>query len=155
MKHAPPDYRNPFECVVEGVEDGVLTKQSDVFYRGLNITAFIASGRPPKIPFNTLIVPNKVYENIYELPDDLLCTIHVFSKRLATSLTVLFECDGVTLRQHNEYGQDVWHYHLHVLPRYKDDLFHEEAWDWLETTPEERAPYAAALRAYFHPLGLP
>ena len=104
MKHAPLNYRNLFECVVNGVEDDVLTKQSDVFYRGPDITAFIASGRPPKIPLDTLVVPNEAYENLYRLPDDLLCAVHVFSKRLTVALKVLVGCDGVTLRQHNEYG---------------------------------------------------
>ena len=29
--------------------------------------------------------------------------------------------DGLTLTQNNEYGQEVKHYHLHLIPRYKDD----------------------------------
>ena len=29
--------------------------------------------------------------------------------------------DGLTLCQNNEYGQEVKHYHLHLIPRYKGD----------------------------------
>ena len=50
-------------------------------------------------------------------------------------------------RQHNEPDgqQEVWHYHLHVFPRHAgDDLDGSEA---RVASPEERKPYAEALRA--------
>jgi len=37
-----------------------------------------------------------------------------------------WKCDGVSTRQHNEPAgnQDVWHYHMHVFPRWdNDDLY--------------------------------
>lgn len=148
--HRPGDYSNPFERIACGVEDDfTLTKQSDVFYRDELITAFIAIGRPPNIPFSTLIIPNEAYENLYGLPDDSLTAISLFSKRLAIALVELYDFDGVTIRQHNGQSQDVWHYHLHVMPRLEGDLFHAEAWRWLKTTAAERQPYAASLRSYF------
>ncbi len=154
--HAPDDYQNPFIRIVQGVEDdATLTKQSDVFYQDATLTAFICSGRPPNIPFSTLVVPNTPFENLYEMPDDVLCAVHRFAKRLALALKEQFGCEGVTLRQHNEPagGQDVWHYHLHVMPRYQGDLFHVENWRWIETTPIERAPFAEKLHQYFETLG--
>jgi histidine triad (HIT) family protein len=57
-----------------------------------------------------------------------------------------FECDGISTRQHNEPGgmQEVWHFHLHVFPRWEgDDLYGSTS---RLTTPEERVPYASALR---------
>ena len=56
-----------------------------------------------------------------------------------------FSCDGVSTRQHNEPAgyQEVWHYHLHVFPRYgADELYRSSA---RRTTVDERAPYAASL----------
>jgi histidine triad (HIT) family protein len=58
-----------------------------------------------------------------------------------------YGCDGTSVRQHNEPAgdQDVWHYHLHVFPRYAgDDLYRSSA---RLTHPEERWPYADRLRA--------
>lgn len=129
----------------------MLTYQSDVFHRDSLLTAFIAINRPPKAPVSTLVVPNETYENLYELPDDLLCAVHCFTKRLALALKHVLKCDGVTIRQHNEPagGQDVWHYHVHVIPRFNGDAFHEEAWRPLPTTPEERAPWARRLERTF------
>ena len=31
-------------------------------------------------------------------------------------------CEGITLVQNNDYGQDIKHYHLHVTPRYTSDM---------------------------------
>lgn len=61
----------------------------------------------------------------------------------------MYKCDGVSSRQHNEPcgNQDVWHYHLHVFPRYKDDnlyLTNREL-----SKPEERIEYADRLKDYF------
>jgi histidine triad (HIT) family protein len=148
-RHTPPNYQNPFQKVARGIEDAhVLTRQSDVFYQDGKLTAFISVGRPPNAPFSTLVIPNAVYENLYEVPDEVLCAIHCFSKRLALAIKQLLDCDGITIRQHNEPagGQDVWHYHVHVIPRFEGDLFHEEAWRPKPTDPEERASWASKLK---------
>jgi histidine triad (HIT) family protein len=57
--------------------------------------------------------------------------------------------DGTSMRQHNEPGgnQNVWHFHVHVFPRYDDDdlyLNHDRT-RWPAAS--ERAPYAERLRA--------
>jgi histidine triad (HIT) family protein len=147
-RHAPPNYQNPFARIVQGVEDeNTLSYQSDVFHRDASLTAFVAISRPPKAPISTLVVPNEAHENLYEIPDHILCTVHRFTKRLAVALKGVLNCDGVTIRQHNEPagGQDVWHYHVHVIPRFAGDAFYEEAWRPLSTTQEEREPWAREL----------
>jgi len=61
----------------------------------------------------------------------------------------VYKCDGVSTRQHNEPSgnQDVWHYHLHVFPRYKNDNLYKT--DRRNSEPEERTEYAEKLREYF------
>jgi histidine triad (HIT) family protein len=61
-------------------------------------------------------------------------------------MKAVFGCDGISTRQHNEPGamQEVWHYHLHVFPRWEgDDLYGSTA---RLSAPDERVPYASALR---------
>lgn len=152
LSHAPPGYRSPFVDVVEGLETPTtLTVQSDVFYRGAVLTAFIGSHRFQDAGGNALIVPNVPYENLYAMPDDVLSAVHTFSRRLALAFKSVYRCDGVMLRQHNEPGgsQDVWHYHLHVIPRYAGDGFYSKPTQKVLTTPEERFPFAEGLRRYF------
>ncbi len=150
--HAPRGYRSPFFDVVEGLEPpGTLTKQSDVFCRDLQLTAFIAAARYQDVGGNALIVPNVPYENLYTMPDDALAAVHAFSKRPALAFKTVYRCDGVLLRRHNEPAgsQDVWHHHPHVIPRFAGDGFYATSPQKVLTTPEEREPYARALRAYF------
>ena len=103
----------------------------------------------PNNPGHVLVIPNAHYENIYDLPVALGADIHACAKEIAFAMKAVYHCDGVSLRQHNEPagGQDVWHYHLHVFPRYVGDNFSRSGF---VVTPEQtRAEYAARLRAYF------
>jgi len=63
--HAPPGYRSPFLEVVVGLETpGALSRQSDVFYRDVQLTAFVAAARYGEVGGNALVVPNVAYENL-------------------------------------------------------------------------------------------
>ena len=64
-------------------------------------------------------------------------------------LKTAYRCEGTSTRQHNEPAgyQDVWHLHAHVFPRYPGDRLYERHEEKRWASPEERAPYAAKLRA--------
>lgn len=72
---------------------------------------------------HSLIVPQRHVPNLYELPDDLAGPILQMAARVARALKQEFAADGISLRQHNDPagGQDVFHFHLHVIPRYLGD----------------------------------
>ncbi len=149
--HEPADYQCPFCAVVAGAEgDFPLTNQGDIVYQDDLITAFISSHWWPKNPGHVLIIPNQHAENLYDIPDDILAYIHSFSKRVAIALKGAYDCDGVSVRQHNEEAgnQDVWHYHLHVFPRFKNDQLYLSHNQKALAEPGERARYAAKLRPY-------
>jgi len=148
--HAPAEYECKFCLIAKGIErDDMLTKQSDVIYRDKHITAFICAGWWENNKGHVLIIPNRHFENIYELTDTYATHIHSFAKRVAIVFKQIYQCDGVSTRQHNEPAgnQDVWHYHLHVFPRYYgDNLYFMKR---QPTTVEERKPYADKLRSHF------
>lgn len=151
FNHAPPDYICPFCLVVAGVEnEHVRTAQQDVVYRDVLATAFIAAGWWPNNPGHVLIVPNHHFENIYDLPIEYAAAIHQAAQRIAIALKHTYDCDGVSTRQHSEPGggQDVWHYHLHVFPRYGSDQLYELTAQRRTTTLVERLPYAERLRGW-------
>ncbi|MFL0269335.1 HIT family protein [Candidatus Clostridium radicumherbarum] len=148
--HAPKDYICPFCLVVGGVENQhVQTKQSDIVYKDNYITAFISAGQYKNNKGNVIIIPNSHFENIYDLPDEISARIHKLERKVAIALKEVYKCDGVSSRQHNEPcgNQDVWHYHLHVFPRYKDDNLYIT--DRGLSKPEERIEYANRLKNYF------
>lgn len=148
--HAPKDYICPFCLVVDGVEnEHVQTKQADIVYKDNYITAFISAGQYKNNKGNVIIIPNSHFENIYDLPDEISARIHKLERKIAIALKEVYKCDGVSSRQHNEPcgNQDVWHYHLHVFPRYKDDNLYLT--DRELSKPEERVEYANRLKIYF------
>ena len=145
--HAPDDYICPFCLISQGLESARTTQQ-DVIYRNNFVTAFIPSHFWENNKGHVIIIPNEHFENIYDLPDELGTQIHRVARRVALALKECYQCEGVSTRQHNEPGgnQDVWHYHLHVFPRYKGDNLYQT--HRRPTTPEERLPYAEKLRPY-------
>lgn len=148
--HMPDNYICPFCLVAQGIENEyVLTKQDDIVYKDKFITAFIAAGCWKNNKGHVLIIPNKHFENIYDLPASLSAKIHGFEREVALALKEVYKCDGVSSRQHNEPSgnQDVWHYHLHVFPRYENDNLYKT--DREHLPPEERKVYASRLREYF------
>lgn len=145
--HEPEGYECPFCRIAAGQDDGIHTKNADVVYQDATVTAFIAAAWWPANAGHVLVVPNGHYENIYDIPDDVLGAVQVVGKRVALALREVYGCDGTSFRQHNEpHGdQEVWHYHLHVFPRYEGDELYRSG--KRNTTPEERLPYAEKLRA--------
>jgi histidine triad (HIT) family protein len=67
-----------------------------------------------------------------------------------TALKETYRCHGTSVRQHNEPAgnQDVWHYSLHVFPRYAGDNLCLNHADTFWPSAEQRN-YAERLRAYF------
>ena len=149
MTHAEENYKCPFCRISKGIEDQlVITTQSDIVFQNEIVTAFIASHWWPNNPGHVLTIPNQHFENLYTLPDEASAEIHRLEKKIALALKAIYNCDGTSSRQHNEPagGQDVFHYHLHVFPRYKNDDLYQL--DSRQTTEVERAPYAKKIRRY-------
>ena len=148
--HAPPGYACPFCHIAGSMQNGAVpsTTTEDVFLRNEQITAFVAAAWWPKNPGHVLVIPNEHFENIFDLPVALAAEIHRLAREVAFAFKTVYGCAGVSTRQHNEPAgdQDVWHYHLHVFPRYEaDDLYRSQR---RFTSPEERLPYSTRLRAY-------
>jgi histidine triad (HIT) family protein len=146
--HAPENYACPFCLLIQGGTDDqrVYSVQSDIVYRDEAVTAFIGSHQWPNNHGNTIIVPNEHFENIYDLPLQYAQAIHRAAKLLALAMKAAYSCDGVSTRQHNEPAgnQDVWHYHLHVTPRYANDNFYSTQREFMSS--EDRARHAEALK---------
>lgn len=77
----------------------------------------------PATKGHALILPKEHYANLYEIPEDLLAEAVKLAKKLAIHMTDVLKCDGFNLVQNNGEcaGQTVFHFHLHLIPRYTDD----------------------------------
>ena len=100
----------------------------------------------PATKGHALILPKNHAANIYELPDEDASAVFVLAKKLAEIL----HCDGFNIVQNNGEvaGQTVFHFHMHLIPRYLNDGNQDKlTWNHAEFTPEEIAEIAAELRA--------
>lgn len=80
----------------------------------------------PAAKGHALIIPKDHFANIYELPEDIAGEAMKLAKKLAIKMTENLQADGFNLMQNNGEvaGQTVNHFHLHLIPRYKDDGQH-------------------------------
>ena len=83
---------------------------------------------------HSLIVPKEHYENLFDIDEKILNHILKIAKEIAVLLKEKLNYDGITLSQNNMYGQDVKHYHLHLIPKYKEEekLSIEEVYEKLK-----------------------
>ena len=77
----------------------------------------------PATKGHALILPKDHYSNLYELPEEVAAEALKLAKKVALKMKERLHCDGVNLVQNNEEaaGQTVFHFHMHVIPRYKED----------------------------------
>ena len=70
----------------------------------------------------SLIIPKEHYTNIYDIDEEIAGKVMKTAKKLATKMTVALNCDGFNLLQNNgeTAGQTMFHFHMHLIPRYKD-----------------------------------
>jgi histidine triad (HIT) family protein len=149
FNHEPDDYLCPFCRLVAGGEDEPRT-QRDIVRRDELATAFISPRWWPNNHGHVLVVPNAHHENLYDLPARYGHAVHDLVRDVAIAIRHTYGSDGTSVRQHNEPAgnQDVWHYHMHVFPRYAgDDLYATRPYPDFASA-EQRRPYADKLREF-------
>jgi len=99
-------------------------------------------------PGHTLVVVKPHRANLYELDDELAGAALRTAARVARAVKKAYGCEGVTLFQANEKAgaQTVFHFHIHVLPRWEGDGM-ALAWPAKNPSREALDEMAAKLRA--------
>ena len=74
-------------------------------------------------PGHTLVVPKEHHRNIFDIDEDTAAYITRVSVRIARAIRTAFHPDGLNTLQNSEPAamQSVFHYHLHLIPRYRGD----------------------------------
>ena len=72
---------------------------------------------------HAILIAKNHYKNLFELDDEVASKALVVAKKVATAMREELNCDGFNLLQNNEAiaGQTIFHFHIHLIPRYKDD----------------------------------
>lgn len=71
---------------------------------------------------HALILPKEHFKDLYEIEEQTAAKVLPLAKRLAVHMTKVLKCDGFNIVQNNGEvaGQTVFHFHMHLIPRYKD-----------------------------------
>ena len=72
---------------------------------------------------HALVIPKEHAPDLYAVSDEALARTSVTAKRVAAALARTLNPDGLNIVQCNgaAAAQSVMHFHMHVLPRVKDD----------------------------------
>ena len=100
----------------------------------------------PAAKGHSLIIPKQHFDNIYNIDTEAAAKVMPLAGKIANSMKKTFNCDGVNVLQNNEpaAGQTVFHFHVHVIPRYNDDNL-GLLWKQNETDAEEQKRIAEEL----------
>ena len=89
---------------------------------------------------HALLLPKNHFANLFELDDETVQKAILVAKKMAGKMKAALGADGFNLVQNNgeAAGQTVFHFHMHLIPRYENDNA-GILWEPGETTPEDMA----------------
>jgi histidine triad (HIT) family protein len=90
-------------------------------YEDDSVLAFLDAN--PDTPGHTLVVPKQHFENVFDIDESALQKVVAVGKRLAVDMKKNLNAVGINLANNNgkHAHQIVFHFHLHVIPRYEND----------------------------------
>lgn len=122
------------DCIFCKLANGVFPTNSIYEDEDFNVILDLA----PATKGHALILPKKHADNLFELSEETAGKAFILAKRLAKSMTEKLSCDGFNIVQNNGTvaGQTVFHFHMHLIPRYENDA-QRIAWKPKEVPAEE------------------
>jgi histidine triad (HIT) family protein len=87
-------------------------------YEDENVLAFLDISQVTK--GHTLVIPKNHHTDLFDLPEETAKQIYSVVPKLAKAIKQTYEAEGLNLVNNNgeAAGQTVYHYHVHLIPRY-------------------------------------
>jgi len=100
---------------------------------------------------HVLVIPKGHFENIYDIPEDVIAQLYIIVKRIAIVIKKSIKPEGISIIQSNEIAgsQGIFHFHTHVIPRYYGDRINQVGVIWESDrmlTKKELEPVAEKIR---------
>ena len=107
------------DCIFCKLANGMIPTRS--IYEDENFKVILDAA--PATRGHALILPKEHADNLYQMPENMTAKAFVLSKKMAASMTETLGCQGFNIVQNNgeAAGQTVFHFHIHLVPRYEDD----------------------------------
>lgn len=106
-------------CIFCKIANGEIP--SATIYEDEDFRAILDLG--PASKGHALLLPKEHYADLFALPDETAEKVLPVAKKIVSRMKDVLGCDGYNLMQNNGEcaGQTVFHFHMHMIPRYKDD----------------------------------
>ncbi|SKB54092.1 histidine triad (HIT) family protein [Lachnospiraceae bacterium] len=107
------------DCIFCKLANGIIP--TNAIYEDDEFKVILDAG--PATRGHALILPKEHYANLYELPEETAAHAMVLAKKMAAHMTEKLHAEGFNIVQNNGElaGQTVFHFHMHLIPRYTDD----------------------------------
>lgn len=108
------------DCIFCKIINGAIPSYG--VYEDDDVKVFLDTN--PNADGHLLVVPKKHYENLFDLPnEELMKLMNIIKEKIYPMLKEKLKIDGLTICQNNFHGQEVKHFHIHLIPRYQKDAF--------------------------------
>ncbi len=107
------------ECIFCAIVEGKIPAAK--VYENEHVFAFMDIS--PANPGHLVVIPKQHYRNIFDIPAEVASKIMEAVVPLATAIREALNPDGLNIIQNNEAAgfQTVFHFHLHLIPRWEAD----------------------------------
>jgi histidine triad (HIT) family protein len=107
------------DCVFCSIVAGELPAR--YLYEDATVLSFLDIA--PATRGHALVLPRAHSRDLWEIDDDELAQVSLVARKVASALRDVLAAPGMWLHHVSgeAAGQDVFHYHLHLIPRYEDD----------------------------------
>ena len=120
------------DCIFCKIANGQIP--SKTLYEDEDFRVILDLG--PATEGHALILPKEHAANLFELSEELAAKALLVAQKIAVRMKNTLGCDGLNLVQNNgeAAGQTVSHFHIHVIPRYKND---GQNINWVPSSPSQ------------------
>jgi histidine triad (HIT) family protein len=131
-------------CIFCKIANGVIP--SETIYEDDTFRVILDLG--PASRGHALILPKQHYKDICELDEETAKKVLPLAAKIGNAMKNSLGCAGFNVVQNNgkEAGQTVFHFHVHLIPRYEDGPV-MVSWVQSEANPEELTQTGAAIRS--------
>lgn len=120
---------------------------ANIVYENGKILAFLDIR--PLNEGHTLVIPKEHYENIFDIPQELISYIHGVTKQVTLSVKKVTQAEGISIIQQSgrAAGQEIFHLHVHIIPRYEGQKLPLQS-EVSEPDKDKLSQIAAKIRQY-------
>jgi len=102
----------------------------------------------PATKGHALIIPKEHFTNIYDITEEVAAKVLPLAQRVIKAMTAILDCEGYNVVQNNGEvaGQSVFHFHMHLIPRYREDKV-KLGWKMGALSEKDRDELVQAMKA--------